>query len=70
MNVDSWLIYDENNALDSLWGKLVFSVRSNKGMPEGYPNVSDKLQDLKPSYERWTNFIDGAYRGALHIRSK
>jgi len=71
LDTRTWRIYDEINAIDLYWDKLVFSLRAKKGMPEGYPNnMSTKMNFIKPSIDRWTNFIDGKHRGALHIRSK
>ncbi len=53
------------------WDKLIFSLRSKKGIPNNYPDVtSKKLIPLKSSIAKWTKHIDGAYRGALHIRTK
>ena len=38
-------------------------------MPSGYPyKMSKKALINKSSVEKWTEFIDGDYRGALHIR--
>ncbi|MDP7197017.1 MAG: hypothetical protein QF864_12630 [SAR202 cluster bacterium] len=65
----TWSIYDETNAVNVYWEKLIFSVRAKKGMPAGYPIVSAKMMPYKSSIEKWTEFIDGDYRGALHIRS-
>ena len=70
LDVSSWRLYDEKNALDLFWDKMVFSLRAKKGMPSGYPdNMSPKALTTKTSLERWTKFIDGDYRGALHIRT-
>ncbi len=65
----TWSIYDETNAVNVYWEKLVFSVRAKKGMPAGYPVLSAKMMPYKSSIEKWTEYIDGDYRGALHIRS-
>ena len=67
--IDTWKVYDETNLIDLYWDKLVFSLRSKKGMPKGYPNklsLSGKLK--KPSIDKWVKFINGNYGGALHIR--
>ena len=70
LDVSSWRVYDETNALDLFWDKMVFSLRAKKGMPGGYPDyMSKKAMITKKSVERWTKFIDGDYRGALHIRT-
>lgn len=71
LNIDTWSIYDRANAIDIYWDKLIFSLRAKKGMPSNYPNItSKKLIPLKSSIAKWTKYIDGDYRGALHIRTK
>jgi hypothetical protein len=67
----TWKFYDESNAVDLYWNKLVFSLRAKKGMPSGYPhNLSAKLRPHKSSIDKWVKFINADHRGALHIRSK
>jgi hypothetical protein len=71
LDINTWHIYDKVNAIDMYWDKLIFSLRAKKGMPTNYPNVtSKKIIPLKSSIEKWTKYIDGDYRGALHIRTK
>jgi hypothetical protein len=71
LKIDTWHFYDKGNALDLYWDNLIFSLRAKKGMPTNYPNVtSKKIMPLKSSIEKWTKYIDGDYRGALHIRTK
>lgn len=71
LNVNTWIIYDRENAIDMYWDNLIFSIRSKKGMPKNYPNVTHKNTiPLMPSIERWTRFVNDAYRGALHIRTR
>lgn len=70
LNTDTWHFYNKDNALDLYWDNLIFSLRAKKGMPANYPNVSSKLGPRLPSIAKWTKYIDGDYRGALHIRSK
>lgn len=71
LDVNTWKIYDESNALDIIWDKLIFSLRASKGMPSGYPdNLSIKMQPLKTSIDKWTELSSNKYRGALHIRAK
>jgi len=70
LNIETWNIYDKANAIDLYWDRLIFSLRAKKGMPKNYPNISSKrLIPLKSSIEKWTTYIDGDYRGALHIRT-
>jgi hypothetical protein len=69
LDPEKWLLKNKEDALDFFWRKLVFSLRSKKGMPSGYPyKMSKKALINKSSVEKWTEFIDGDYRGALHIR--
>jgi hypothetical protein len=46
---------------------MVFSLRSKKGMPPKYPDID---LEIKRQIEPWVTYIDGDYRGALHIRLK
>jgi hypothetical protein len=58
----TWRILSRDNAVDSVWSKLVFSIRS-KGMPPKYPNII-RRKEVEP----WTEFHQQKYRGSLHIR--
>lgn len=70
IDIGNWSVYDKSNALDLFWDKMVFSLRAKKGMPSGYPdNMSPKAMLTKSSVDVWTDYIDGDYRGALHIRT-
>jgi len=64
---NTWSVFDRDSTFDHLWPKMIFSVRSKKGMPSNYPNIGHKRKTL---IEPWVRFIDGDYRGALHIRAK
>ncbi len=65
---NTWKIFDESNAIEHYWNKLVFSIRS-KGMPSGYPLVSKRMIEKKSSIDKWTRFMNNKYKGSLHIRS-
>ncbi len=67
LNPDTWRLLDRNRAFFTEWPKMVFSVRSKKGMPSKYPNIDSAQKTL---IEPWVRFINGDYRGALHIRAK
>ena len=70
LDTSTWKFFDKNNAIDLFWDNLVFSLRSKKGMPKGYPdNLSNKMKLNKHSIDKWSRFIDGDWRGSLHIRS-
>lgn len=64
----TWNIYTKGNAIDDdIYSRLIFSLRSKKGMPTNYPNIkSSDFNIISP----WTKFIDNSYKGALHIRIK
>jgi hypothetical protein len=69
-DTSTWKFFDKNNAIDLFWDNLVFSLRSKKGMPKGYPdNLSNKMKLNKNSIDKWSRYIDGDWRGSLHIRS-
>ncbi len=60
----TWKKYGDNY-IDSHWDKLVFSLRSSKGMGK-YPNIKDPIK--KASMTKWTVYHSGGYKGALHVR--
>lgn len=62
---NTWKILSKHDAVDKIWGNLVFSLRS-KNMPRNYPNIKDI--NKKESISKWTKEIKGSYKGALHIR--
>jgi hypothetical protein len=71
LDITTWRFYDKADAVNLYWDKLVFSLRSKKGMPNGYPdNMSQKALSSKSSVDLWTRHINGNHKGALHIRSK
>ena len=64
----NWKLLNKDNAIDFLWRKLVFSIRS-KGMPNGYPyEMSKKTLLNKSIIDKWTEHMNEKYKGALHIR--
>lgn len=60
-----WLSPDD--AFESVWTKLIFSLRAKKGMPNNY-NLETYRGKGAQSIARWVRFTSGDYRGALHIR--
>ena len=62
-----WEVYTPATVIDKIWMKLVFSLRSKKGMPADYPKMQNVSK--KNSVQRWTQYFQGSYRGALHIRA-
>ena len=68
VDIASWRCRQPETIVDDLWTRLVFSLRSTRGMPKGYPNVSRHYTARKPSIARWTVYWQDGYRGALHVR--
>lgn len=68
LDESKWRIVSKKEAVDSLWPNLVFSMRSKKGMPANY-TLAYKGKGAS-SIAKWVRYIDGDYRGALHIRVK
>lgn len=66
--VETWKILDRDSAFDSMWPKMIFSIRAKKGMPTNYPRMWDVKK--KALIDPWVRFINEKYRGALHIRVK
>jgi len=67
-DLSTWTCREPATVVDELWPRLVFSIRSDKGMPQGYPNVAPRYAKTKSSIERWTVYWQCEYRGALHAR--
>ena len=53
----TWDYYSENNFVESVWEKLVFSIRE-KGLP------SIITEEVSP----WVKEIDGSKKGTLNVR--
>jgi hypothetical protein len=64
----SWRVRTPRTVVNHLWCRLVFSVRSKKGMPKNYPSVSARYANTKSSIARWTVYWQNEHRGALHVR--
>jgi hypothetical protein len=62
----TWEIFTPEGVIDLIWAKLVFCVRSKKGMPTGYPSERNRADH--ESVKLWTKFHQEQYRGALHMR--
>jgi len=58
-DTSTWVYYTEDNFVDSVWEKLVFSIRA-KGLPV---LITD---DIQP----WVKEIDGRKKGTLNVRVK
>lgn len=58
----------KSDAVDAVWPKLIFSLRSKKGMPKDYSLETYRGKNAE-SIAKWVRFLHDDYRGALHIRS-
>ncbi len=58
----------KKDAVNDVWPKLIFSLRSKKGMPKDY-NLNTYIGANATSIARWVKYHSGDYRGALHIRA-
>jgi len=66
-NFNTWTVIERERAFEDLWPTMIFSLRAKKGMGN-YPEMRDSRRKIL--IEPWVRFIDGNYRGALHIRSR
>lgn len=66
-NPNTWIVKRRDDFLRDIWPKLIFSLRSKKGMP---PDINSNKIDplLKKSVLRWSKFHQGSLRGSLHVR--
>ncbi len=69
LDTSTWKLITQDDAIDRVWDKLVFSVRSKKGMPTDYSPFTYHKPNAE-SIKRWVKFCDGSYKGALHVRVK
>ena len=65
-DIKTWSLHGAEFLVNN-WDNLVFCVRAKKGMSD-YPAVPDQAK--KKSIARWTQYHQGEYRGALHVRFK
>lgn len=68
LDPEKWKVVSKERAIDEIWDKLVFSMRSKKGMPPNY--TLDYAGKNASSIARWVRLCDGDYKGALHVRIK
>lgn len=64
-NPSTYKIYSRQDVVNQIWDKLVFSVRSKKGMPNAY------TKEKYPELDKWVRYRPGDNypKGALHIRT-
>jgi hypothetical protein len=66
-NLNTWDLLDRNNLIKNIWPRLVFSMRSGKGMPTDINAVNAAE---KSSILVWAKNMQGNLKGALHVRIK
>ena len=62
-DTQTWTYYSKEDFIDTVWDKLVFSLRS-KSTPQELDNANEMHQLMLP----WINNIDGKLKGALSVR--
>lgn len=65
-NEKTWKIVTKKDAVNEVWPKLVFSMRSKKGMPPDYTLAYRGANH--ESIAKWVRVMQGEYKGALHVR--
>jgi len=68
IDISTWSVLKPVDVINRLWDRLVFSLRSKKGMPSNYPKMKPTESEKKSSIARWTKYWQGQHRGALHVR--
>lgn len=68
-DITTWRLLNKAQLIASLWPRLVFSIRSKKGMPSARMFSSMSAQE-KASVMRWSHQVNGELKGALHVRIK
>jgi hypothetical protein len=66
-DINTWKLLDKKQLIANLWPRLVFSVRSKKGMPSK-KMLSTMSEKDRASVLRWSHLINGELKGALHVR--
>lgn len=64
-NVSTWKIINQPQFISSIWSRLVFSLRSSKGMPKDINSVGANSRN---SIMMWSRTQNGSLKGALHVR--
>ncbi len=66
-DLKTWDLLNRSQLLQNLWPRLIFSMRSGKGMPS---NINSVSQTEKSSIMIWAKTMQGSLKGALHVRIK
>ncbi len=62
-DIKTWELIDKTTYIKRVWPRLVFSLRSKKGMPKDISK--SKYRD---SINQWSHLINEELKGALHVR--
>ncbi len=62
-DINTWVYYTKENFVDSVWEKLIISIRT-KGTPQDIENNLDKYHSLLP----WVRKVGDKFSGALNVR--
>lgn len=62
-DIKTWIYYSKENFVDSVWERLIFSLRS-KETPQELDENNIKHQLMLP----WIKEVDGKFKGALSVR--
>lgn len=66
MKFSTWRVLDTDDVATEIVEKIVISLRS-KAMPKTYQhNNATSERDI--SIKKWTEFMQGSYKGTLHVR--
>lgn len=68
-DIKTWKLLNKAQLITSLWPRLVFSIRSKKGMPSARMFSTMSPQE-KASVMQWSQLLNGELKGALHVRIK
>jgi hypothetical protein len=63
-NFSTWDLLNKNQLVQNLWTRLVFSMRSGKGMVD----INTLPQKEAQSVMLWAKNFQGSLKGALHVR--
>lgn len=66
-DISTWRLLNKTQLIASIWPRLVFSIRSKKGMPSARMFSSMSSQE-KASVMQWSHLLNGELKGALHVR--
>lgn len=66
-DIKTWRLLNKGQLIASLWPRLVFSMRSKKGMPSKRM-LSSMPEEDRSSVMQWSHLLNDELKGALHVR--